>query len=203
MESLDNVLMNNKKTAIQYMKDNDVTHISFYGADGDSFLEEIPFVCLGDTDHDVEVVGVDYKDDDLFFILEEGKRRVSSDICTAYSANNVYEAIETYFNCYCDIHSKLHILNTALINAFNKLVPPNTELSTRKFQYPSYVIHPLNNMGFERMQITLIRHNSCIEFFDAISMKFYNMNDFAEKDLLDILYYFNRFKYKLEHQQNS
>lgn len=199
MKDLMNVLFYNKNKAIQIMKDNNVMDISFYDEEGNNYLEEKPFITIEDNSDDFEVIGIRIKDNDLVFILE-GQWEIKSDICTICSANHVYEAIETYFFCFCTLHSKLHALNTALINEFQKLVPHNTELSTNKNVYPAYDISPLNNRGITKMSISMIKNNSCIEFFDDISKKFYNMNDFAETDLLDILYYFSRVKYKLEHQ---
>lgn len=197
METNNNILEENRSQAISLMKENNSKFISFFY----EYLDEIPYIKAVNGMGVVfteSVNGVMYDNNRLQFKLDNDVI-LDDDMCLDSTANSVYETIKTHFYCYCDLHSKLSILNNAIIKEYKHLVPKDTELKCIEGISEPYELSPFSHDGIKRMKISSIKNdNGYISFSEDYTNTEYNMTDFVVTDLMDILYHFGRVKYANE-----
>lgn len=198
MKAIEKLLEKNRNQAISLMKENNAKYVSFFNEDGETFLDEIP--CIKAVNgmgvvFSANVKAVMYDNNRLQFKLHNDVI-LDDDMCLGCTANAVYEGIKTHFYCYCDLHSKLSILNKAIIREYKQLVPKDTELNCIEGISEPYEFSPFSHEGIKRMKISSIKNdNGYISFSEDYTNREYNMTDFAVTDLMDILYHFGRVKY--------
>ena len=143
MDSLDTILERNRKKARNLMLDNNVTHISI--TDNEVFGQDtdVPFVILRKKDREtydtqvaeikldnceifIKVFNAHELPSDMFVNEEEYIRDVD---CLSYSANEIYCAIEYYFDNYLYLDDKIYNLNKEFEQKFADLLSDENENS--------------------------------------------------------------------------
>lgn len=143
MESLDTILERNRKKARNLMLDNNVTHISITDNEAFGIDTDAPFVVLPKKDREtyqtqvseikldngeifIKVFNADELSSDMFVNKEEYIRDVN---CLSYSANEIYRAIEYYFDNYLYFDDKIYNLNKEFEQKFTDLLSDEDERS--------------------------------------------------------------------------
>lgn len=143
MESLETILERNRKQARKLMMDNNITHISI--TDNDAFGKDtdVPFVLLptkNGEQYETEVSAIKLINDDIFVqvvnttdlssnVYVDNEGYIQSHNSLYYTDNEVYRAIEYYFDNYLQFEDKIYTLGKELEQKFVELLSNEDERS--------------------------------------------------------------------------